>query len=208
MKISVIFILSIVLFAECVSVKQRKQELTNLCSQISRNKPIPDSMRVEFAEYIKQIQKRRNSDVALFGVLGALVGVLTLPVSAPLFAAAGLSGAAAYSSGFAAIGGGSLAAGGFGMLGGTVVAAASGAVIGSLTSYKKCNVEFRDFMRTQYKKIWDKITVGDYIVQATFEYKHDEMFINGPASIYKNGAKVFDGKIYCENDCSLLGDFY
>jgi len=74
-----------------------------------------------------QNQNQDNSDdTALYALGGGLALLLFAPIVAPIFAASGLFGAAAYSSGLAALGGGSLASGGLGMAGGSAVLAATG----------------------------------------------------------------------------------
>lgn len=67
-------------------------------------------------------------------VLGSLAALWLAPVLAPLVAATGLHGAAAYTSGLATLGGGSIASGGAGMAGGLTTLALGGGSLGSLFS--------------------------------------------------------------------------
>lgn len=78
----------------------------------------------------RAIENQTQQKVGMGGLF-ALLGCICLPFIAPVFAAPGLFGAAAYTSGLAALGGGSLAAGGLGMAGGTALVAATSFAIGS-----------------------------------------------------------------------------
>lgn len=207
MKITILFILALIISAEAISIKQKKQELTNLCTKISHSQVVPDNKKKEFNSYIEQIKQQRENTAALAGI-GLIAGLFLAPFIAPAFAAAGLFGAAATSSGLAAMGGGSLAAGGFGMLGGTIVSGLGGAAIGSVISYSNYQNEFHNFITKYNSNYDDTITIGEYKIYGQFEYKNGQNYFNGPATIYKNNAKIFDGKILCINDCSLLGTFY
>ena len=106
MKITILFILALIISAEAISIKQKKQELTNLCTKISHSQVVPDNKKKEFNSYIEQIKQQRENTAALAGI-GLIAGLFLAPFIAPAFAAAGLFGAAATSSGLAAMGGGS-----------------------------------------------------------------------------------------------------
>lgn len=82
---------------------------------------------------LQEYMRRHNieKDKLVKGGLLALLGCICLPIIAPIFAAPGLFGAAAYSSGLAALGGGSIATGGLGMLGGTALVATTSYAIGT-----------------------------------------------------------------------------
>lgn len=79
--------------------------------------------------------KSRNLLVAGAGVVGALLfGGYAAPLLIKAFAAPGLFGASATSSGLAALGGGSLAAGGLGMAGGTTILGAGAVATGAASA--------------------------------------------------------------------------
>ncbi len=76
----------------------------------------------------------KSTTIAISAIVSGIVIALTAGAAAPeiavLFAAQGLTGAAAISSGLAAIGGGALVAGGTGMAGGITVLVSTGGILG------------------------------------------------------------------------------
>ncbi|NLM28770.1 MAG: hypothetical protein GX211_11465 [Clostridiaceae bacterium] len=76
----------------------------------------------------------KTQSVLVGMVIGAIIVAITAGFAAPaiavLFAAEGLTGAAAIASGLAALGGGAIAAGGLGMAGGIAVIVSGGALLG------------------------------------------------------------------------------
>ena len=83
-------------------------------------------MKKEIKMIDDELARRRQRSL-----LGFLAGVVLAPTIAPLFAGAGLAGAAATSSGLANLGLGSLASGGLGMVGGKLVVGSVAALITS-----------------------------------------------------------------------------
>jgi hypothetical protein len=114
-QVLIILILSSCIISEFESIKQRKQELTELCENVSRSKILPDNMANKYKLYLEQVANSKKIDPSL-PLLGMLLGLVFAPFIAPLFAAPGLFGAAAVSNGLATLGGGSLAIGGMGMM--------------------------------------------------------------------------------------------
>lgn len=81
------------------------------------------------------------SKMALYGVIGSCLMVLTAGVFTPAIAVGiggtlGYSGAAAYTAGLALLGGGSIALGGAGLAGGTLFIMSTGAILGGFTGIK------------------------------------------------------------------------
>lgn len=205
-QILIVLVLISCVISEFNSIKQRKQELTELCENVSRSKILPDNMANRYKLYLSEIESKKRDNGLV--PLGMLLGLFLAPVIAPLFAAPGLFGAAAVSNGLATIGGGSLAAGGLGMMGGSTVLMLSGGAIGSMLSYSN-NVENYDaYMQTQSSTFYDSLHIGDYTILGTFNYLNGNTYINGQTKIHKNQKIIFDGNVSCDpQGCSLLGDF-
>lgn len=201
-SIVVFLILINIITYECLSHKARKQELTNLCFNISTKQIMPEKIGAQFAEYIRNIKDDQTPII-----LGAFVGLLLAPIIAPVFAAAGLAGAAATSSGLATLGGGSLAAGGFGMLGGLLTVSLAGGLFGY--SYSAVSQDFDIFMKHRNNIYSDYIILGNFKIETVFNYQNKHNYIYGETIIFMNNVKIFDGDAYCdEKGCSLIGDFY
>jgi hypothetical protein len=199
-----LFMLVLIVGSECMSARQRKEELTQLCSWIVKHRVLPNNVKIRFEEYITT---KQMSNAAGGAIIGVALGLALLPFIAPLVAGAGLFGAAATSSGLATLGGGSIASGGLGMIGGTAVVGVGSATVGGLVSYANCAADFDNFMKSNPKSYADYINVGRHQLHATFYYDGYETKFDGPVVIYYDSLKVFDGDIYCENDCSLIGVF-
>ena len=204
-----IVLLYLICSVELLSVKQKKTELTNICNQITNKGLLPLGIAIEFDEYILNIQLQNQNDKMLIGVIsfvGAVIGSIIIP---PLFAASGLHGAAAMSSGLATLGGGSIASGGFGMLGGQVVLNLAGTILTqSAVSFVGQETNFYQFMETKQRHYIDTIIIGDYHINGHFTYYNGINYLDGSATITKNNFMMFRGTIYCEENCSLLGEFY
>lgn len=82
----------------------------------------------------------KKVEVGLWALLAGAAMMVFAPFIAPIFAAPGLAGAAAVSSGLAALGGGSLAIGGLGMAGGTMVLGTAGLLAGTMLADPDCAV--------------------------------------------------------------------
>lgn len=200
-------VLFLAYFATC-SIKHQKSELTLLCNQVQSKNLLPHRISSEFDRYLMDIQTRNQQQKSELMMVGAVAGIFLAPFVAPLFAAPGLFGAAAMSSGLATLGGGSLAAGGFGMLGGQVVIGLSSVIVAnSVASYSGYESYFDEFMKTRNHVYTDYIIIGDYQIQGQFRYCEYKNTLDGPAKIMKNGIVVFSGSILCDESCSLLGKF-
>lgn len=202
--------LFLVLFICVVScnVKHQKAELTSICNQIPVKNLLPYRISIEFDYYLMEISRKNQQTQNGIMMLGAIGGILLAPIVAPLFAAPGLAGAAAMSSGLATLGGGSIAAGGFGMLGGQVVLGLSSTLITSAAvSFSGHEASFDDFMSTRRNPYEDTITLGEYQISGTFAYMNGRNSLNGPTKITKSEVLVFAGSVFCEETCSLLGKF-
>jgi len=111
-----------------------KTKLNNIATKLGLDKDLPRYYSECLKSAFNNISGKKQKMVA--GVLGgglvaAVTGGLAATAIAPIFAASGLSGAAAISSGLATLGGGAIAAGGFGMAGGFAVIVGGGAILGS-----------------------------------------------------------------------------
>lgn len=109
-------------------------------------------------QFIEYANEEKRKEYIAYGLLGALGMVIAAPIIAPMFATAGLAGAAATSSGLAVLGGGSLAAGGFGMVGGTAVLATSGAIGAAVIK----NINTKN--QALYRGLPSKIIQAEHIV--------------------------------------------
>lgn len=108
-------------------------KLKNIATKLGLDSDLPRYYSECFKAALNNISGNKQKMIA--GVLGgglavAVTGGLAATAIAPIFAASGLSGAAAISSGLATLGGGAIAAGGFGMAGGFAVIVGGGALIG------------------------------------------------------------------------------
>lgn len=209
-KFSTITLICIMLFV-CVSLgnsKQRKAELTNICNQIRSKHLLPHEISIEFDNYLMNIARQNQQSQTEIAIVGSIIGLFFAPIIAPLFAAPGLFGAAAMSSGLATLGGGAIAAGGFGMLGGQVVLGLSSTILTSVAvSYSGHEASFDDFMKARRNSYEDFIVIGGYQITGMFTYIDGINSLNGLAKITKDGVLVFTGSILCENTCSLIGKF-
>lgn len=121
-----------------------------------------------------------TSKAPLVGLaLGLTAAPFLIPFIAPLFAAGGLYGAAAVSSGLATLGGGSLAAGGLGMAGGATVIGVGAGVAGALTG----------------TLVGPETTVDVYI--------RDILVYSGKMIIRNGNVTLINGKIYDTNGTML-----
>jgi len=117
--------------------------------------------------------------IVLFGA----IGLFAAPLIAPMFAAAGLFGAAAVSSGLATLGGGALSAGGFGMIGGTIVVGTVSSGLGLLLSNDNCGI--------------NAIVYDKYIICST--ENSCSLIFEGRISI-GDSIRLMDGKFYDGNN--------
>ena len=101
------------------------------------------------ADCIRKIESKKSETM----VIGALIGILLAPLAIPLFAAAGLSGAALTASGLATLGGGAIAAGGGGMLLGSIVLYGSAAISGGLILGTTISSEHCEIPTTSYNDV-------------------------------------------------------
>lgn len=118
---------------------QSLKDLTNKMPCMTES----DYQRVdtEFKRVVRRLQRKSVSwrKFASIAAVGAILGILTMGLAAPVIGAAiggamGLSGAAATSAGLALLGGGSMAAGGFGMAGGTALLVGLGGTAGGIAA--------------------------------------------------------------------------
>lgn len=147
----------------------------------------------------KKIRRRKKNKQIGMMIFGGILGFLAAPLIVPLFAGAGLYGAAAYSSGLAALGGGSLASGGFGMAGGALVL--KGINIGImmiLESQIKMpegikNIELEDSISAKYCEI-PKYRYFDYIFDKSgkliYEGEFQGINLANKGFIYFEGKKI------------------
>lgn len=107
--------------------------LSSFTREIGVDKELLNRFKRRFANSSLALSGKMAT-MAIIGVASGIVIAVTAGIAAPavalLFAAEGLTGAAAISSGLAALGGGAIAAGGTGMLGGIVVLVTSGGILG------------------------------------------------------------------------------
>ncbi len=185
-----IAILYLVVYSYCST------DLVNICNQITNKGLLPDNIARDFNEYLIRVQQRnqeRKEAIMLIGMIGSL---FLGPLVAPLFAAPGLYGAAAMSSGLAALGGGSIAAGGFGMLGGQIVLGLTGHILTkSAASVVGNEASFTDFMTTKNNKFNDKMIIGNYYIDGKFSYNNGKIYLDGKTTIYYDNRIMFDGFI-------------
>lgn len=127
-------------------VEKKTYKGLSISKQVQRDElhKIAKWLNVDYS-YVERFESQYNSAVkqmtgywkkvvmgTVIGVAAAVLAVLTWGGSlAMLFAAEGLYGAAAISSGLAALGGGAIAAGGFGVAGGIAVLVGGGLLLGA-----------------------------------------------------------------------------
>lgn len=108
-------------------------ECKKIASSLGISEDFVDKFIEGYQSAINRITKKWQK-LLIGGLIGAVLLAVTAGLAAtfiaPFFAAAGLTGAAAVSSGLAALGGGAIAAGGFGMAGGLAVLVGGGALLG------------------------------------------------------------------------------
>lgn len=112
---------------------KRRETLVSICGLLSINFKYIDVFDKAYSKAFKSLSGFWTK-VALsagIGMIVILIAILTFQYEIiTLFAAQGLSGAAAVSAGLAALGGGAVALGGFGMAGGFVVLIGGGSLLG------------------------------------------------------------------------------
>jgi len=108
-KIIALLFIFCIITAHIVNASAEVEKMQNFYKFVSENKLLP-------AEASKICKNKLDEDKLMKIVLFGAIGLFAAPLIAPMFAAAGLFGAAAVSSGLATLGGGALSAGGFGMM--------------------------------------------------------------------------------------------
>lgn len=113
--------------------ERRRETLVRICELLSIDLKYIDLFDKAYSKAFKSLSGFWTK-VALsagIGMIIVLIAILTFQYEIiALFAAQGLSGAAAVSAGLAALGGGAVAIGGFGMAGGLVVLIGGGSLLG------------------------------------------------------------------------------
>lgn len=113
--------------------ERRRETLVRICGLLSIDLKYIDLFNKAYSKAFKSLSGYWTK-VALsagIGMIVILIAILTFQYQIiALFAAQGLSGAAAVSAGLAALGGGAVALGGFGMAGGWVVLIGGGSLLG------------------------------------------------------------------------------
>lgn len=118
-------------------IKKEKDEWEQLLGIQATRLNLPEELPEKYRKVLKSAMNGLTNKWKKMGLwsLGgaaaiAITGGFAATAIAPMFAAAGLGGAAAVSSGLAALGGGAIAAGGLGMAGGVAVLVGGGAILG------------------------------------------------------------------------------
>lgn len=55
---------------------------------------------------------------------------------------------------------------------------------------------------------YSTVSLNNYTLYGRFGYRDKGCHIYGPATITRQGKKLFSGRIYCETGCFMLGDYY
>lgn len=144
----IIIILLITLIRSEITGKQAFKAFNELRDIYRIKEILPHNANIEC--------KREKAGLAL---LGGLLFALAAPFLAPLAAAPGLYGAAAFTNGLATLGFGSLAAGGFGMAGGLITLGITGITVGY--TLQDCDIK-----KKSYDYIYDD--KGKLLFEGTF----------------------------------------
>lgn len=166
-QIIIIIIILINISRYNAELKEAREAFKSLQKIFIENKLLPHNMNQTCYDQILENQKTTM-------IISGLAGLLLAPIIAPLFATAGLFGAAAVSNGLATLGGGAIAAGGAGMIGGQIVIGSVSILIGATISSDKCKTpaEYFDIIYDSNKNIiFRGLFVDNIPYEGQFIYK-------------------------------------
>ncbi len=186
MKIYKLIFLILVLSSYVIAEQNKCKFAEEFMRILKMNKRMPYNLAM------KCLKEREDKKIFLM-LFGGILGIIVAPLTIPLFATVGLTGAAMTASGLATLGGGAIATGGGGMILGSIVLYTTSTTIGAVTLGSTVSAEYCELPNDiYYDIIYDNkekiLYKGEF--DGILPYGRGTLKINGIHIETKNGIPI------------------